>query len=256
MRLKFTLHPLLDNVGRFIGVIPDPDIRRKYLTASPRRRRPIARKYRLFVVTLFSSLFAFAQMSYDNFEGTKYVYYHDKSGVLDSAVANPAPNSINNSPHCALYIRNKSKKFDNIKMKLVSPLANVTSYATYAGEPPRLKMKVYTTAPAGTLVEILLGSHGRNSEYPAGTNSQYQAYTSKTNQWEELTFLFSQVPQGSQTSFSEVDQITLLFNPNSSTSDKYYFDEITGPALVDNTQQAGMDAKKSESHHNKKKEKK
>ena len=81
-------------------------------------------------------------------------------------------------------------------------------------------------------MEILLGNKNGNNDYPAGTNSQYQVYTTKTNAWEELEFKFSQIPQGSQTSTSQINQITLLFNPNSSTSDAYYFDEITGPGLA------------------------
>jgi hypothetical protein len=101
------------------------------------------------------------------------------------------------------------------------------------GLPPHLKMKVFTSAPPGTLVEILLGSKRGNNDYPAGTNSQYQAYTTKSNEWEQLEFKFSQIPQGSETSFSQIDQITLLFNPNSATSDAYYFDELTGPPLLE-----------------------
>jgi hypothetical protein len=174
----------------------------------------------------------FAQTIYDNFEGDKFVYYRDKSGVLDSAAKNPKPDSVNKSPKCALYVRNAAKKFDNIKMELKANLIDVSPFATYEGIPPRLKMKLYTSAPAGTLVEILLGCRSKNNEYPAGTNSQYQCYTTKSNQWEELTFLFSQIPQGSETNTRQVDQVTLLFNPNSSTSDTYYFDEITGPGLV------------------------
>lgn len=177
--------------------------------------------------TVFSQSFC-----YDNFEGKKALVYSEKSGVLDTLASNPAPNSVDSSKKCALYIRNSSKKFDNIKMSLQGKLQNVDTYATYLGTPPKIKMKIYSTAPAGTLVEILLGSKGRNNEYPAGTNSQYQARTTKTNEWEEIQFLFSQVPTGSETSFLEIDQITLLFDPNSSSSHKYYFDEITGPVMI------------------------
>jgi hypothetical protein len=130
-------------------------------------------------------------------------------------------------------VRNGAKKFANIKMNVPQKLTGVDAYATYLGIPPKLKLKVYTSAPPGTLVEILLGSKRGNNDYPAGTHSQYQAYTTKSNEWEELTFLFSQIPQGSETSTTQVDQIVLLFNPNSNTSDTYYFDEITGPGLVD-----------------------
>jgi hypothetical protein len=169
---------------------------------------------------------------YDNFEGSKKVWYYQKSGVLDTLAKNPAPGEANKSTTCALYVRNASKKFDNIKMCATAKLETAAPFATYEGVPPKLKMKLYTTAPPGTLVEILLGSKGRNSEYPAGTHSQYQAYTKKSGEWEELEFLFSQVPQGSETAATDIDQITLLFNPNSTNSDTYYFDEISGPGLT------------------------
>jgi hypothetical protein len=169
---------------------------------------------------------------YDDFDGKKVIHYGERSGVLDTAVKNPAPNSVNGSPTCALYVRNASKKFANIKMNVPQKLTGVEAFATYEGMPPRMKMKCYTTAPAGTLVEVLLGSKRGNNDYPAGTHSQYQAYTSVSNEWEELEFKFSQIPQGSETAANQIDQIVLLFNPNSSTSDSYYFDELTGPATA------------------------
>jgi hypothetical protein len=176
------------------------------------------------------SLFSQEQV-YDNFEGQKVLRYSERFGVLDSAVKNPAPNAVNKSATCAMYVRDGSKKFANIKMTLDRKITGVDKYATYEGIPPRLKMKVYTTAPAGTLVEILLGSKRGNNDYPAGTHSQYQAYTSVSNEWEELEFKFAQIPQGSETAANQIDQVVLLFNPNSSTSDTYYFDDLTGPGL-------------------------
>jgi len=168
---------------------------------------------------------------YDNFEGNKSVCYGERSGVLDTLVNNPAPNAVNNSRKCALYVRNGGRKFDNIKMTLAGKLTGVDKFATYSGVPPKIKMKIYTTAPAGTLVEILLGSKMGNNNYPAGTHSQYQSHTSTSNEWENLEFLFSQIPQGSEISADDIDQITLLFFPNSGNSDTYYFDEISGPSL-------------------------
>jgi len=174
---------------------------------------------------------AYCQQTYDSFEGNRSVHYVEKTGVLDSLVKNPKKDSINKSSNCAYYVRNASHKFDNIKMQLPVYLADVAPYATHMGIPPKLKLKVYTTAPAGTLIEILLGSKNRNNDYPAGTNSQYQAHTTKTNQWEQLEFIFSQIPEGSETPTNKVDQVTLLFNPNTSSSDAYYFDDISGPSL-------------------------
>ena len=204
------------------------------------------------IAFLLSSGFCMAQeLAYDDFEGNKFIRYAEKFGVLDSLAKNPKPDEVNTSEKCGKYIRNGTKKFDNIKMQLPGNLSDVSSYATHYGIPPKLKMKIYTSAPAGTLVEILLGNKNRNNEYPAGTNSQYQARTTKINQWEELTFTFSQIPEGSETNTTEVDQVTLLFNPNSSTSDVYYFDEIRGPGLSDVVKAPEKD--KGEKTENKKK---
>lgn len=197
-------------------------------------RRPVFKRiYRLMSFVLLLQFYMHGQpVVYDNFEGNRAVSYIEKSGVLDTVAANPSPDAGNSSKQCALYIRNSSKKFDNIKMKLNANLVDVSSYATYLGEPPKIKMKIYTSAPPGTLVEILL-TRRSNNDYPSGTHSQYQAYTSVSNKWENLEFKFSQIPQGSETAATQVDQVVLLFNPNSSTSDTYYFDEISGPGLAE-----------------------
>lgn len=187
----------------------------------------------LLSVFLFPTVLAFGQtQSYDNFEGTKTVSYSSKNGVLDSVAKNPASNTVNSSAKCAMYVRNRTKKFDNIKMNVSGKITDVSPFATYTGIPPKLKMKLYTTAPVGTLVEILLGNKLGNNAYPEGTNSQYQAYTTVSNAWEELEFKFAQIPEGSQTATTQVDQVTLLFNPNSTTSDTYYFDDLTGPSVI------------------------
>ncbi|MFL5764108.1 MAG: hypothetical protein ACJ77K_09215 [Bacteroidia bacterium] len=185
----------------------------------------------LFSFVTLPALLLVEPMVYDNFEGQKVLSYGTKNSTLDTAAANPAPNNVNSSKKCAKYVRSSDKKFDNIKMAFRGKLADVSDYSTYLGIPPKLKMKIYTDAPVGTLVEILLGSRGRNTEYPAGTHSQYQAHTTVRNSWEELEFKFAQVPEGSETSAIQIDQLTVLFDPNSASSNIYYFDDITGPAL-------------------------
>jgi hypothetical protein len=187
----------------------------------------------LLIAALFTNMNLSGQEQvYDNFEGTKVLYYGERFGVLDTLAKNPASNNVNNSSKCGMYVRNGAKKFANIKMNLPKRITAVEAYATYLGVPPKIKLKVYTSAPVGTLVEILLGAKRGNNDYPAGTHSQYQAYTTKSNEWEELEFKFSQIPQGSQTAADQIDQIVLLFNPNSSNSDTYYFDDLTGPPIL------------------------
>lgn len=203
-----------------------------------RTLKQINRCVGLFSVALMNvSLLCGQVQTYDTFESAKnkFLTYDERSGVLDTMARNPESDTINSSSKCALYIRNGGKKFDNIKMKLSGKLSDVSKYATYTGIPPKIKMKIYTTAPSGTLVEVLLGSKRGNNDYPAGTNSQYQAYTTTSGKWEELEFKFSQIPQGSETSTTQIDQITLLFNPNSTNSDTYYFDDLSGPPLISDT---------------------
>lgn len=196
----------------------------------------IIRKHALIITAFILSGFALHSQSpgqvYDDFEGNRLLNYGERTGVLDSMAKNPAVGPGNTSAKCGLYVRNGAKKFANIKMNIPQKLTGVDAYATYLGIPPKIKMKVYTAAPAGTLVEILLGSKRGNNDYPAGTHSQYQAYTTKTNEWEELEFKFSQIPQGSETSAIQIDQLVLLFNPNSSNSDTYYFDDLSGPPIA------------------------
>jgi hypothetical protein len=237
------------------NIIACPDLNKNYMkcNSQPYNRAKGSALY-IGIAFLLSAGFCKGQeLVYDDFEGNKAIHYAEKFGVLDSTAKNPKQDEVNKSEKCGKYIRNGTKKFDNIKMKLPANLVDVSPYATHYGIPPKLKMKVYTSAPVGTLVEILLGNKNRNNEYPAGTNSQYQAHTTKTNQWEELTFTFSQIPEGSQTATTEVDQVTLLFNPNSSTSDVYYFDEIKGPGFVNVTKAPDQEEKKGEKAENTKK---
>ena len=189
------------------------------------------------VLTYSIGIFSYQQtkaqtICYDNFEGNKSITYSFKSGKLDSSCINPFTGGLNTTQKCAKYIRNGESKFDVIKMKINGKLLDVSPYTTHYGNPPKFRMKIYSNAPIGTLVEILLGSSQKNNAYPGGTNSQFQAHTTKKGEWEELTFTFAQIPEGSETSTNEIDQITLLFNPNSLTKDIFYFDEITGPLLI------------------------
>jgi len=55
-----------------------------------------------------------AQQNYCDFEGKKVLSFGARNGILDSLIENPNPNSINNSAHCAKYIRDTAL-YDNIK---------------------------------------------------------------------------------------------------------------------------------------------
>ena len=165
-----------------------------------------------------------AQQIYDDFEGTKLQHFGTRNGTLDSTAVNPAPNNINNSQFCAKYKRSNAK-FDNLKIYPNRKLSNVASYASYTGNPPKITMKVYTSAPVGTKVEIQLGKKG-DDNYPSGIHSQYEAITKTQNAWEELSFTFSQIPKGSAISINDIDKLTILFAANSTNAETFYFDDI------------------------------
>ncbi len=168
---------------------------------------------------------------YDNFEGSRAVTYDIKSGGrLETSAKNISRKGINTSAQCGKYTRHKEKRYDNIKINLNGRLSDVAPYATYIGTPPKFKMKVFTNAPVGTAIELQLGNKS-GKEYPASIHSQYRANTSKRGEWEEIEFVFSHIPQGSMVSSTEVDQILLLFNPDSNTYEVFYFDDFTGPQI-------------------------
>lgn len=173
-----------------------------------------------------------AQVMYDDGETVSEVkYVTHPEGRVHNLIKNPAPDSVNPSSRCAKFSRNR-QRYDYVKIVPGSRLDNVDSYATYDDRAPRMRMKVYTTAPAGSVVELQLGRRDANA-YPQGTHSQYQAVTTTQGKWEELEFRFVVSPKGSETAARQVDQVTLLFMPNTTATHVFYFDDLRGPDIKD-----------------------
>lgn len=183
----------------------------------------------IIIVNIFGS--ALAQQNYDDFEGSKHQNFGPMSGTLDSMHVNPNQDTINSSTLCARYIRNDTVSFDNIKMYTYSKLVDVSPYASSSISAPKITMKLYTTAPMGTFIELQLGKKA-DDVFPSGIHSVYQAVTSVQNAWEELEFTFNQIPPGSAVSATDIDKIILLFYPYSFSPDTFYFDDLTGPDLM------------------------
>jgi hypothetical protein len=162
--------------------------------------------------------------------GSRYRKFGPRNGTLDSVSVNPSASKVNSSHEVVKYDRSNSVAYDNIKIYPVRKLADVSPYC--GANPPKIRMKLYTTAPKGTRVEIQLGKKG-DDNYPSGVHSTYQAVTTAQNQWEELTFSFAELPGGSQVAPTDVDKITVLFSPDSKSSDSYYFDDLIGPPMVE-----------------------
>ena len=172
-----------------------------------------------------------AQQNYNDFEGNILFSITYKSGKLNVRAKNPFADEVNESSHCVKYKRTSAEPYDNIKLLMARALKDVLDYSKYDAGAPKIKMKVYTSAPPGTFIEIQLGKQ-TEMEYPRSVHSQYQAVTSKQNEWEELEFNFSQIPKGSLVKSNEINQINILFAPGTKKAEIFYFDDLTGPSLV------------------------
>jgi hypothetical protein len=191
-------------------------------------KRPLLSLFGLFI-----AYFSFAQQqNYSDFEGMKYFTFGQYTGQLDSVFANAYPNTTNSSSYCAWYKRD-TEQYDYIKMYTDTQMVDVSPYSSNSFNAPRIRMKVYTTAPAGTAIILQLGIKSVDN-YPAGIHSEYIANTTMRYAWEQLTFSFFQAPSGSLAGPTDINKMVLLFYPNSTSRDTFLFDDITGPPLVTN----------------------
>src|SRR5687768_4344915 len=117
----------------------------------------------LLVIAFFSG--TEAQQNYCNFETTKVITFGGRTGVLDSLFMNPAPDPIDSTTFCAKYVRD-SALYDYIKVYPDTMLTDVTPYLDNNVQTPRISMKLYSTAPVGTMVQVQLGISSVDN-YPA-----------------------------------------------------------------------------------------
>lgn len=188
------------------------------------------RKTLTLISVLLVTVSAFSQQNYDDFDGAKFQNFGLANGII-SIVPNPSVDSINSSANCAKYVRSDTVQFDNIKVCPYRKLIDISAYATNSGNPPKFKMKVYTTAPVGTEVELQVGRKA-DDNFPTGVHSRYIATTSVQNAWEELSFSFMEIPSGSLVASTDVDKIAIFFAPSSFDGDTFYFDDLTGPDII------------------------
>jgi beta-glucanase (GH16 family) len=158
----------------------------------------------------------------DDAENHRNFFWVGGTGTYRASVTNPSKDSTNSSMFCNRYYRNGNVSYDvlYVQSKPINdalPFENGTLL---------LKMKVYTTAPTGTNINLNFENRDKASkDYPSGRRSVLQAITTKTRAWEDLTFrLLSQPDRGTAT--NDIDQLVLLFAPNTNSTDVYYFDDI------------------------------
>jgi hypothetical protein len=180
---------------------------------------------------LVSAGLTFAQQNYCSFDGTSQINYGYRDGKLDSISANPKVNNIYNGTHCIQYKRS-SNKFDNLKIHPQGQVEDISGFATFHKDASKMKMKVYSTAPVGTLIEVQFAKKGIDN-YPKGVHSQFQAKTKKQNEWEEIELVFVSAPEGSEVKAYEIDEFIILFAPNTSGTNTFYFSDFMGPKMTE-----------------------
>ncbi|SCY92276.1 Por secretion system C-terminal sorting domain-containing protein [Flavobacterium anhuiense] len=158
-----------------------------------------------------------------NYDGANKIIKGTTTGTY-SVVANPGSNSVNSSANVARYVRNASEQYDVL---FFNTQTSIEDAGLFKNQTNKIMIDVYTTAPIGTVVSMNFENSATSlpANYPTGRNSNYVAITTKQNQWETLTFYYNSSPDAG-TSNLAVNQMVLLFNSGSYTSDTYYFDNI------------------------------
>lgn len=158
-----------------------------------------------------------------NYDGANKIVKGTTTGTY-SVVANPGSNSVNASANVAKYVRNVSEQYDVL---FFNTQTSIEDAGLFKSQTNKIMIDVYTTAPIGTVVSMNFENSATSlpANYPTGRNSNYVAITTKQNQWETLTFYYNSSPDAG-TSNLAVNQMVLLFNSGSYTSDTYYFDNI------------------------------
>ena len=164
------------------------------------------------------------EFSFDNFDDSEYAILGTMTGTLD-VIDNPYPSGVNNSPKVAQYVRNAAEQYDAIFYST----ASIPDASLYESGTKKFYMDVRsTTAPIGTqvLVQLEDSSRADPSNYPTGRHSRYLGTVTRNDgEWERIVFDYLDSPDDS-TLDSAVDQIILLFAPDSFTGDTYDWDNF------------------------------
>ncbi|MEM1000067.1 MAG: T9SS type A sorting domain-containing protein [Bacteroidota bacterium] len=174
-----------------------------------------------------------AQTTWDDFDNPENCVYGFFDGTsFDQMFSNPATGGVNTSALCAEYGRNPGAPFDVI---IIDPpgtnkMENLSDYVSGA---KTMSLKVYSPA-AGLPLQITLedGNVAGPTNFPAGRHSEYTAMTTVANQWETLTFTFSNRPDVNVPD-TNGNRLVLLFEPNTNSGNTFLFDDLMGPAFSD-----------------------
>lgn len=132
----------------------------------------------------------------------------DFDGGVANVVANPYPDPENNSSMVGQIIRNGGQVWAGSKIILSAPLDFSTNSS--------IEMKLYTSAPVGTVVKIKL-------EYGTGAFAEVDQLTTMTNAWETLSWDFTGTP-------SQFNELVFMFDfgnlGDGTSTSTFYFDDV------------------------------
>ena len=130
------------------------------------------------LILLFTVSISFGQSLPINFEaGITTANFTDFDGGIATVLPNPQSSGINTSATVAQIVRNGGAVWSGSKLTLASNLDFSTNNI--------ISMKVFTTAPIGTIVKFKLEGNGA---------AERDASTTVTNAWETLTWDFTGTP--------------------------------------------------------------
>lgn len=122
-------------------------------------------------------------------------------------VANPKTDAvINTSCYVGKVTKTGTNPWDNVQLNLDAKL----NFNTNTG----LKIKVFSAVPGFKLIIKL------EDKANAGINTELEVATTKTNEWEELSFPFASSQTG------KYDKIVLIFDLATKNTNTYYFDDL------------------------------
>lgn len=158
----------------------------------------------------------------ENFDDESLVTKGFVTGVYTDNVNNPnTNNSVNSSKLCGKYVRDGNSQYDVFfyTLKQSLPIEELVSGKK------KFSIDLFTDAPVGTTVLVQLENSNRanSSNYPTGRHSRYQVITGKQNTWERLTIPYLDRPDAFE---GVVNQIVILFAPNTKSGNTYYFDNF------------------------------
>ncbi|MFD2785734.1 discoidin domain-containing protein [Hymenobacter rubripertinctus] len=164
-----------------------------------------------------------AGTTFENYDNIRNLPFRKADGTYVAPSANPSASGINTSANVARYTRNATAQYD----ALMLTTTQVKDGSAYAAGQKRFALDVYTSAPVGTIVSWQLESSAvsNSGNYPTGRHSVYQAVVKQTNAWHTLTFSYTSAPDPG-TADADVDNVVLLFGPNSTSGAVFYLDNL------------------------------